>query len=55
MTQLMEQIKEKDVQAFTHSGKFHADSYRVEQGRMLFGDGSCTLKARTVSGSLTVE
>lgn len=37
------------------SGKFHADSYRVEQGRMLFGDGSCTLKARTVSGSLTVE
>ena len=25
MTQLMEQIKEKDVQAFTHSGKFHAD------------------------------
>ena len=25
MTQLMEQIKEKDAQAFTHSGKFHAD------------------------------
>ena len=37
------------------SGKLHADSYRMEQGRMLFGDGSCTLKARTVSGSLTVE
>lgn len=38
----------------TVSGSLHCDDYRVKGGTSVFGEGGCTAKVSTVSGSLTV-
>lgn len=37
------------------SGSFHGDGYKAEDGRYIFGDGTCRIEIETTSGSLTVK
>lgn len=43
------------VEFDTVSGSLHADGYRMEGGRYIFGGGSCEIEAETTSGSLTIK